>query len=232
MRTIILGFCVALAIGPAFGDLLAVPGQHATLQIAIDAANDGDTVMVADGVYSGTGFRDIDLRGRAITVRSVNGPASCVIDLESVARGFLLRSGETTATRIEGLTIRNGSGDGAGIRFETGSGATIVDCVFRGHVGVDGAAARLANARTVFFDCAFESNTASNNGGAVMTGSEAVFVECRFEQNEARHGGAIYGAAGIEDCVFIENRATPGNLPVAPLAADSDPLLLHDRHSA
>ena len=39
---------------------LHVPtAEYPTIQSAIDAASDGDTVMVADGIYAGIGNRDL-----------------------------------------------------------------------------------------------------------------------------------------------------------------------------
>lgn len=37
--------------GPAFGGMLSVPGDHKTIQAALDAARPGDTVLVAAGTY-------------------------------------------------------------------------------------------------------------------------------------------------------------------------------------
>ena len=50
-----------------------------TIQAAIDAAFDGDVVLVAPGTYAGDGNRDIDFGGKAITVKSEAGPESCII---------------------------------------------------------------------------------------------------------------------------------------------------------
>jgi hypothetical protein len=53
------------------------PADFNNIQAAINDANDGDTIIAADGIYTGTGNRDIDFKGKAITVRSENGPADC-----------------------------------------------------------------------------------------------------------------------------------------------------------
>ena len=39
-------------------------------------------MIIADGTYTGEGNRDIEFKGKAITVRSASGPESCIIDSE------------------------------------------------------------------------------------------------------------------------------------------------------
>ena len=55
------------------------PADFNNIQAAIDDANDGDTVLVAPGTYTGTGNRDISV-SKSITIRSEQGPLSCIID--------------------------------------------------------------------------------------------------------------------------------------------------------
>ncbi len=123
------------------GEILRVPSQYATIQAAVDAAAPGDTVLVADGTYRGPGNRDIDLAGKAITVRSEHGPGTCVIDCEGTSpephRGFRVANYESSATRIEGFMIEFGlapaepncPSSGGGL-FIYSANPTIRNCVF------------------------------------------------------------------------------------------------------
>ncbi|HVP13683.1 MAG TPA: hypothetical protein VMV94_21085, partial [Phycisphaerae bacterium] len=81
-----------------------------TIQAAIDAAagdaSPADEIIVADGVYTGAGNKDLDFGGKTLKLRSANGPASCIIDCEGEGRGFYFHSGETAEAEVDGFTVR------------------------------------------------------------------------------------------------------------------------------
>ena len=106
-------FLAALAVGMVLaqsieGRTLRVPSQYSTIQAGINAAVNGDTVLVADGTYTGEGNKNLDFGGRAIVVMSENGPDSCVIDCERAGRGFYFHSNETRNSVVQGFTIIHG----------------------------------------------------------------------------------------------------------------------------
>ena len=95
-----------------------VPFPYSTIQFAIDAANNGDTVIVHPGTYGNDPFEeDIDFKGKAITVQSENPEdpaivASTIIDPSTNGRGttdraFIFQSGEGRNSVLEGFTIQN-----------------------------------------------------------------------------------------------------------------------------
>ena len=120
MKTSMGGLAVVMMlVGVIEAATLHVPGGYGTIQAAIDDACDGDTVIIAPGVYTGDGNRDIEFRGKAITVRSVDPNdwtivENTVIDCEGDPcephRGFRFGDGEEPNSVLEGVTITNGYG--------------------------------------------------------------------------------------------------------------------------
>ncbi len=110
------------------------PGQaYTTIQSGIDAAQTGDTVLVAPGTYN----ENIDFKGKAITVTSSGGASRTILDGGSKGPAVSFVTGETPASTLSGFTIQHGGNftiDGpddytaaAGSINITGSSPTIAD---------------------------------------------------------------------------------------------------------
>jgi len=173
------------------------PADFNNIQAAIDDSNDGDTIIVADGIYTGEGNRDIDFLGKAITVRSIdpNAPniiAATIIDCNGVwldrHRGFHFHNGEDNNSVLEGLTIKNGYAwdefdgndvleDGGGILVEN-SKPTIRNCIisnnFAGysgavgvHGGFGGGICCYNNGNAIISNCIIISNISDRYGAGI-----------------------------------------------------------------
>lgn len=111
MRTLTGLACTALVVGFVAGagaTTWYVPSQCPNIQAGIDSAATGDTVVVADGTYTGAGNKNIDFLGKGILVTSENGPELTVIDCQGSGLGFYFTDGEDSTSVLRGLTIQNG----------------------------------------------------------------------------------------------------------------------------
>jgi len=85
-----------------------VPRDYDTIQEAIDASKDCDTVVIMDGIYSGEGNVNIDFQGKAITVTSQNGPENCIIECNDCNNQsvFIFKSGEEPDSVLSKIKIK------------------------------------------------------------------------------------------------------------------------------
>ncbi len=97
---------LALAPAACAQRTIHVPADAPTIQLGIDAASPGDTVLVSPNTYA----ENIDFHGKAITVTSSAGPSTTILDGGSRGPVVSFTSGEPRASILNGFTIQNGSG--------------------------------------------------------------------------------------------------------------------------
>lgn len=101
-RTALVCAFIGLLAGPVWAQkTIHVPGDASSIQAGINAASDGDTVLVAPGTY----VENIDFKGKAITVASSGGAATTTIDGGQNGVVVTFVNNETRASVINGFTI-------------------------------------------------------------------------------------------------------------------------------
>ncbi len=207
------------------------------LLVAFDKGQNGDTIMVAPGEYSGSNNRGINLwdywndkSTRELTLLGEKGPDSTVFVLSGVGGNNYFMdirnlTGDPTI-HLEGLTIRDAVNyDGGAVSLRDGS-LTITDCVFDNNAtktitaSGGGALWLWQNANVDIDRSLFKNNSTSGRGGAInldnmdfnLTISNSIFY-----QNDADDGGgAIFISQNnaytqIVHCTFTENHSNnPG----------------------
>jgi hypothetical protein len=170
-------------------------GATPTVQTAIDSSYHGDTIYLADGLYSGEGNRDLDFHNRrGLVIRSGNGPAATIIEREGTTtdphRWLTIESGIDSTCVIDGITIR--SGYGAEFNGSSSGGAILIT----------GSAPTIRN-------CVFVNNSATVGGAVFAHASSAQFINCTFAGNMAYYGAALCGFSGstfhLENCLLAFN---------------------------
>ena len=202
-------------------------GDEPTIQAGIAAAAAGDTVLLADGTYTGSGNHDISFMGKALTVRSESGLAdACVIDCQASAldnhRAFNILLGEGPTSRIEGIMMKNGNcSHGGAVRIHYSS-PVIQDCVLCGNrAGTGGAVHIYDESYPTFQNCVFLLNSATT-GGAINAemGGRLVLLSCTLQENTGTVGGAINGygvGLRLEECIVTGNSGYEGGAIVMDL---------------
>lgn len=162
-----------------FAAEINVPEDQPTIQDGILMAKDGDTVLVAAGIYEGRGNVNVDFGGKQITLRSISGAKNTIIDCGEIqdTRGFVFNKNESSATILDGFTIKNGlHKEGAGIYINSAS-PTIRNCIITENSTGDSA------------------NYSGKGGGIYCFNSNAFIEGCTITRNfvgSRFFGGGVY----------------------------------------
>ena len=228
MKTLLTIAC-AIAAANALADDIFVPGDFATIQEAIDAAMDGDHVVLA-GMFNESAV----ITGKSITVQSDGGEV--VLDGAGLGAPIMSVFGPNAAgSTFQGLTFINGEGSPNGIcgAFGRAGGAVYAmnagaivfdDCTFidnaafvnvprGGAIGAEGTAVQILG-------CDFQGNGAAPDetafGGAVLVcdGDSLVISSTSFQGNVASFGGGVlaeeFETVQLTDCICLANEAAHG----------------------
>src|SRR5262249_5628173 len=153
------------------------PADQPTIQAAIDAANNGDTVLVSNGAY----HENINFHGKAITLTSVNGPLVTIIDGGAADSVVTFRTNEGSNARLNGFTIHNSfskgsnpnNGDGGGV-FISNALPVVTNNVITNNKGCEGAGIYINFAGPLLQGNIISNNSAAGCSGGIGGGGIAV----------------------------------------------------------
>ena len=197
----------------ALAATINVPADYAQIQAAIDAANDGDIVLVQPGTFVET----LNFLGKGITVTGTapEDPAvvaRTVVDADGQGSVVTFASGETRTSVLAGLKITGGTGTdqgcyepgstcGGGIFVRGVASPAISKCIITNNstYGTEGRGGGLYGGDSSFptiASCEVSHNTGSAFGGGICLdeNSTAVLRHSRIRRNETlmAGGGGIH----------------------------------------
>ncbi len=195
---------------PIWSATIHVPGDFATIQAGINAAANGDTVLVAPGTYG----EHLRFNGKAILLQSQNGPDETIIEKVNNNQPIIrFENNEGANSVLDGFTVRNSSGAPA-INISN-AGPTITHNKFINNINgnSDGGAINAVYGSTIrILENEFEANSSINGtgGGVRSYGVDLIISGNIFHGNDAgTHGGAVHLRASnnsiVDHNLFYEN---------------------------
>jgi hypothetical protein len=213
---------VCFLTSTCFSSVIHIPADQPTIQAGINAAHNGDTVLVSPGTYT----ENINFNGKAIAVVSSNGPKSTVINGNHAGPCATFISGESPKSVLRGFTLTDGVGAGAPYYTQGGgvaiaySSPTITGNVIVGNSDGNGGGIGSSFGSPVITYNTIKNNKASLGAGIFIGGASspgAVVRSNTIESNSTYDyysGGGIAlwaaGSAVLEDNLIAYNSARYG----------------------
>lgn len=192
---------------------IRVPSDRQTIQTAINAAVEGDTVLVSPGTYN----ERIDFFGKGIIVQSESGQEVTFINGTGLGSVVTFNAGETSLAKLIGFTIQNGLGlDGGGmyIRF---SSPQIINNIIRNNTASSGGGVHIVGGSPLLQNNVISNNQAGSGGGPgggiyVSGGSSARIINNLISENVGNTvgGGIVIEGAGdllVQGNIISKNRS-------------------------
>ena len=186
---------------------IMVPGSQPTVQAGINAAKNGDTVLVGPGTY----VENINFNGKAITVTSSGGPLVTILDGGGNGTVVTFNQNETTSATLSGFTIRNGLQNGqfgGGILISAAS-PTISNNIITGNhaaVGIgmyiNGGSPVIRNNTITGNNQAGAGDGGAGGGGILVSGSSSTPAAPQIVNNIITNNNVAGGGVGGGISVF------------------------------
>jgi len=200
---------------------------YTSIQAAINASTDRDTVLVGPGTYA----ENLNFGSKGVAAVSLEGAEGTIIDGNGSGTVVRFDSAGSYQARLAGFTVRNGrAASGGGIRI-SGASPTIEDCIVTQNEAVSaGGGLYLENgAAPILRNCVVTLNTAAYGGGIYSSGSSPLIQSTTISLNTAGNGGGgVFVSAGSPTFMggaIRENTATLGGGGGAAFANSARPVV-------
>lgn len=188
LAVLVVAAVAIFAFFPPGASSVTVPDKYQTIQEAIDAAEDGDEIVVQIGVYR----ENIDFKGKNIVLRSTDPNDPNVVDRTIIDGGdsgivVSFRSGEGEDAALKGFTITKGSG----IVVSGGSSPFIEGNVIEDNKAEFGAGIAIFDSSPTIINNTIINNNGFLGGGLFVESSSPLIEDNTIVANRAEMGSGI-----------------------------------------
>ncbi|MBI4603029.1 MAG: right-handed parallel beta-helix repeat-containing protein [Planctomycetes bacterium] len=219
---------VVLFAGPGFAVNLRVPEDFPEIQAALDAAAEGEEVLVGPGEYVVS--RPVAFGRKGIALRSREGAARTTIRMSETpedprrASVVLIEGGGAVPVLLEGFTLTGGQGSvlrdgdsaryGGGIRCLPGAQVSVASCVIIANRAEGGGGLSASSSQLDMRDCEVSSNWARDSGGGLaVSGPDVRIARTTIAGNASSAGGGLSiggGSLQLSQCRVLANLSYSG----------------------
>ena len=227
-------YWLALAIPSAFAAQISVPSDHATLQEAIDAASDGDTINLSGGSHYGpfSCDKELTIKGSGTTTALVSGQGD-LIDADGdevddyLAYPDVFTVDDTGSVTLRSLTVRPKETDilnnmltldglpvyARGVHVSSNGTLKLNGVTMNSFSAIgSGGGVEASDATITITNSSFESNYGYSGGHVWQSGGTLTVTGSVFDfGSAAKNGGAILADAltdfSINSTSFSSNAA-------------------------
>jgi len=202
-----------------------IPDDYSTIQAGINAAVDGDTVLVQPGIYvENINFngKDIIVGSLFLTTQDTSYISQTIIDGGGLPNVVTFNSGETNEAKLIGFTVQNGFYNGGNSAYK-GAGILIYQasplirhCIIKNNTisWYGGGVCVQRSCSPVLDNLVIRGNTATNHGGgvAILDGATPIISNSLITNNTTHGGwgGGIY-LAGIGTSLHMYSTTIANN---------------------
>ena len=239
MKTLILIFVLIVISTCLYSTIIDIPGDEPTIQVGINVAINGDTLLVQPGTYLENinyNSKNITIASLFLTTQDTTYISQTIIDGDQNGCVVSFENGETMGAVLTGFTITNGNipGSGGGISCFYTSYPRLENLIISGNYAEYNGGGIICGA---FASPSLENVTVTNNSAGGNGGGIFCFNYCSpslenvtISNNTSQNGGGIFClescSANLDNVIITNNSANSDGGGI--LCAENSNLNLQD----